>query len=385
MLYEHIAELEQALLDQQYYGSSHALFAALFDELDDGLLLLDHTGTVLAVNQVMARMVGSTVEELQGCNWATICNTTGSYIFDTLVQQTHHDRAPHQHRTQYTAPNGERYILDIRAALLCEKQQEITWIMLHVVDVTERLNLEALLIQSERRAATGRLSATIAHEVNTPLQSIQSALYLAARASDQQRARYLSKANHEIDRISLILRRLLDLHRVSDESPAPVHINRLLERLVELLRVTLEEQHIRVQMELEQPLPWVWGRPDDLTQVLLNLIVNAIESMQEGGTLWLRTRVRDDLQSPAASHLIVEIADTGHGMNSDVQTQIFDPFFTTSPDRVGVGLAVSKKIITEHGGTIYVQSTPGIGSTFSLTLPLPTEPIPKKDIDNSPE
>jgi signal transduction histidine kinase len=167
-----------------------------------------------------------------------------------------------------------------------------------------------------------------------------------------------------------------------------VDLNGLLEHLLELLQATLHEQHIKVRTEFEKRLPRLWGKPDELQRALLNLVLNAIEAMPSGGTLMLRTcsdeagmQAGQQQERPPphpagadyGSSITVEIADTGMGMKTEVQARIFDPFFTTRPGSGGIGLTVSKKIITEHGGQIHVQSTPGRGSVFTLTLPFSSE------------
>lgn len=373
-----VAELEQALLVQQRRGREAALLTVVFDNLDDGLLLLDSSDVVLAVNPAMAQLLGSTPATLQGSDWVSICNASEGLIPGRLVQQARHSQQGQHGRVQCARRDGRRQMLDIWVLPLLQPEAYGPWVMLHVVDVTERLDWEARLIQRERRAARDGLTAMIAHEVNTPLQALQSALYLAGRASDQQRVRYLATANREIDRISAILRRLLDLHHVSDEPPAPISLNTLVSWLLDLLHLMLAEQHIWVKTDLQSDLPWLWGKADDLVQVLLNLIVNATEAMPEGGTLSIRTYLASGLQ--AADQLqvqvLLEITDTGCGMTPDIQSQIFDPFFTTRPGKPGVGLTVSKKIITEHDGTISVRSTPNRGSTFTLTFPISSAVVP---------
>jgi PAS domain S-box-containing protein len=364
LLRQRVATLENELA--QAYANSDALLA-LFDSLGDGLVLLDGTGKVLAVNQAMAAMLDESVTMIHGHAWGDVCKAHGGEGLEKLVQQTRQDGKPYQSREQFINVQGHSYILDMQTFTLLHNEQQRNRIILHVVDITERLQLEAMLIQSERRAATGKLSATIAHEVNTPLQAIKSMLYMAARTSEQQRIRHLSQSSEQIDRISSILERLLDLHHVRDNPPTLVNLNMLLERLLESLQATLEEQRIEVHARLQEHVPPVWGKFDDLSQAMLNLVLNAIESMPDGGTLEVRTRTRPDRQYYL---LVVEIADTGYGIETEVLPRIFDPFFTTRQGNSGIGLSVSKKIVIEHGGQITVRSAPRMGSTFVLTFPI---------------
>lgn len=379
LLRHRIADLEQELM--YAYVSNDGLLSML-DALDDGLLLLNSDNTVIAVNRAMAAILGDTPAELQGRTWEDLAADGVYALFDDLIQQTRRADHGHQRREQFTSSDGHHCILDIRTILLPQRHQQNSRLIIHVVDVTERLHLKAMLIQSERQTATARLSATVAHEINTPLQAIKSMLYLAARSTDQQRSRYISRAGEQVDRIGIILKRLLDLHSVNDNPPTLVNINTLLEQLLDALQVTLTERRIQVLTEMQSDLPRLWGKPHDLHQVLLNLLLNAIEAMPGGGTIFIRVCQDDGDQSyrpysngngDEQAAVLVEIADTGCGIKPEIQSRIFDPFFTTWPEGSGLGLAVSRKIITEHGGQITVRSTPDEGSTFLVRFPLPSD------------
>jgi signal transduction histidine kinase len=312
---------------------------------------------------------------LQGRNWHDICQQSNTAMLSTTVQRTRQDGRSHQSREQLPGDMGTSRILDVQTFPL--HQQHGPNMILHVVDVTERLNLEAMLVQSERRAAMGSLSATIAHEVNTPLQAIQSLLYLAMRGSDQRTIRHLTRASAQIERINAIFKRLLDLHHVGDMSPTRIDINTIIEHLLDLVRVPLDERHIAVQTHLESSLPRLWGNADKLSQAVLNLLLNAIEAMPNGGTLSLHTSsVPAPQQGNIPATIVVAVRDTGSGIPHDMQQRIFAPFFTTRPGGAGIGLAVSNRIVAEHGGTLSVSSAPNEGSTFTLELPAthPSEP-----------
>lgn len=351
----------------------NAALLAAFDTLEDGLLLLDPTATVVASNQALARLLGSTPAALHGANWQALCHQHGLALLGERVGQVVQQQHPYAGREHLTDANGINHILDVSVVPLWLERPPIGRMLVHITDVTQRLHLEALLIESQRRATSARLSATIAHEVNTPLQSIQSALYLARRTSQQRCAHYMEQAIGQVERIGHILQRLLELHDTRDQPPGTVHINKLLEHLLNLLQVTLHEERVVVWTDLAPDIPWFWGQPDSLNQALLNLISNAIEAMPGGGTLSICTR-QAHIYEPGLPTLLVEIADTGSGMTPDVLAHSFDPFFTTRPGGAGVGLTVSQSIIAQHGGQIRAHSKPGVGSTFTLTLPLTPPP-----------
>jgi len=345
----------------------------LFNTINDGLLLLDHNQTVLIINKVLAEMIGSTPAALQGRSWAQVC-ASEHHVLCEAVQQTLQRREGIRSRQHWRTAAGQNRILDVETMFLPASDPAQHRLMLRVIDVTERLQLEATLIQSEHRAAAEKLSATIAHEVNTPLQAIQSSLYMAERADDTQRTRHLKRATTQVERISSILERLLSLHHIDAVPPTLLDINTLFERLLDLLRTTLDMQQITVQYHLQPGLPRLWVKSDALNQAFLNLLINAIEAMPNGGTLSIRTErgASQGLSGTGAdSSVRITISDTGHGMLPEIQAHAFDPFFTTRPNRQGIGLAVSRKTITEHGGHIQAHSIHGQGSSFVINLPLP--------------
>lgn len=363
--YTNLAELNITL------SRSRDLLRTLFDGLEDGLVLLDERGTVQIINRAMASLFGSTPEELVGKHWLTLCQCIEPTFPSGLALESLHDQQPHRSRTRTTDAYGQVRILDMQTFPLPGAHQVVVPVVLRVVDMTERLELEALAIQHETFAAGGRLAAAVAHEVNTPLQAIQNFLYLAGESTDSERQSYLELVSDEIDRISAIIRQLLDLYRSDTSTDAPVDMNRLIGRVLLLTNSTLGKHRVVVEKQLSPSLPLIWGRSDQLTQVILNLIINAADAMPRGGRLTLHTRVEHQRAAGIIhSHVIIEIADSGTGINPEIQPRIFDSFFTTKPRGTGLGLAICRTITEQHGGTITVRSTPGEGSTFCIRLPI---------------
>ncbi len=354
------------------------LLRTLFDGLDDGMLLVGSSGNILAVNQALATLLRLTPEALVGNIWPEICMTPSIGFPGAVVVQTLYDGRARRRRERFTTPDNHHYILDLQTLPLMNAEQTVDQVILHVANVTERVQMEALVMQNERLAATGKLAATMAHEINTPLQSIRSCLYLAGKTADTQREKYLSLAREEIDRISGILRHLLDLHRPGSGTFVPIDLTELVERVLLLTSGTMAERSIELERDLSRELPPLYGRIDQLTQVLLNLTLNALESMAEGGTVRFVTRaVKGD--NGRDTHLVLEITDSGHGMSIETQSHIFEPFFTTKPGGTGIGLAVSQKIIAQHKGVISVHSVPSVGSTFTITFELSERPAANQD------
>jgi signal transduction histidine kinase len=232
---------------------------------------------------------------------------------------------------------------------------------------TEQVQLEAQMVEQERFAATGRLAAMVAHEVNTPLQAIESCLHLAGRVNEEtERARYLRLAREEIQRVGYTLRQLLDLYRPALDTTS-LDVNGLIERVLILTENGLSRRSIRIERDLSPDLPVVVGRADEITQVLINLIFNAQRAMPQGGLLRLESE--RGLDAAGRDCLIIRVRDSGVGIAPELHQQIFEPFFTTSPDGTGLGLAICRRIIDGHGGTLRVESTPNAGSCFRIKIP----------------
>jgi two-component system NtrC family sensor kinase len=224
---------------------------------------------------------------------------------------------------------------------------------------------QAQSIQVEKLAATGRLAASLAHEINNPLQAIHNCLHLAINRplTDEKKSYYLGLAQTEAERLITLVQRTLEFYRPSPGRLTATDVNRLIENALALSSKQLEHGQVQVRTRLQPDLSPITAVPDQLTQVFLNLIINAVEAMPEGGALTITSALRD-------SWLAIEVQDTGSGLTHDEVARIFEPFYTTKADGTGLGLAVSYGIIQQHGGRIEVQSVPGQGTTFTVRLPL---------------
>lgn len=238
----------------------------------------------------------------------------------------------------------------------------------------ERRRLEQALFESEKLAATGRLAASIAHEINNPLEAIQNSLYLLVNkvSPDDPNFRFLDIARKETERMSRILRQMLGFYRPA-AAMAPTDVNALIEEADTLVAKRLRDRKVKLAKELDPGLPQVVASTDQLKQVILNLLLNASESMAQGGTITVSTQVYRDagarfLRSDAIQ---IQIRDTGSGIAEEHMPHIFEPFFSTKGEKgTGLGLWVSNGIIQSHGGSLQVRSRLGVGTTFSITLPI---------------
>jgi len=227
---------------------------------------------------------------------------------------------------------------------------------------------QAQLIQAEKMAAIGRLAASIAHEINNPLQAIHNTIHLAMtdRLPPEKRGEYLGMAQKEVERLIEIVQRMLEFYRPSKGGIVQTDVNRLLRDALAIADKRLQHGRVRVLARFADGLPPILGVPDQLTQVFLNIIINAVEAMPEGGDLRVGTLLTDDRR-----WVLVAFQDSGPGLTAEQIAHIFEPFYTTKPSGTGLGLAISYGIVERHGGTIEVSSQPGQGATFVVRLPVP--------------
>jgi PAS domain S-box-containing protein len=230
----------------------------------------------------------------------------------------------------------------------------------------EREQAQAHLVHTEKMAALGRLIASLAHEINNPLQALHSCLGLLLNRSlaEEKQHRYLKVAAGEVERLIAIMRRLRDFYRTPAERREPIDFNAVLDEILALSGKQLQENRVTVRRELAADLPLVETVVGQLQQVFLNIILNALDAMPGGGELVVETGWDDDRRE-----VWISFADTGEGIPAGEIPRIFEPFYTTRPEGTGLGLSVSYSIVERHGGRIEAASQVGAGSTFTIFLP----------------
>jgi signal transduction histidine kinase len=223
---------------------------------------------------------------------------------------------------------------------------------------------QTALLQAEKMAAAGRLSASIAHEVNNPLQSVQNCLHLASREDlpDEKRKEYFDLARMELERLSLTVRRMLDFYRPGAVRPELVNLAELLNYVLALMEKQLSEREVKVKVQLPSSIVPVMAVNNQIQQVFINLILNSFDAMPDGGDLTITGR-------PVSGGVEILFQDSGPGVPAGQQKNIFEPFFSTKEGGTGLGLTVSYNIVTAHGGALELLTDHGHGACFRLFLP----------------
>jgi two-component system, NtrC family, sensor kinase len=276
-------------------------------------------------------------------------------------------------------PAGEVRTVNVAIAPLVTRKFQVIGRLVIMDDITERIELEAQLSQSDKLSSIGLLAAGVAHEVNTPLAVISSYTQMLSKQlqGDSQKAALLEKITRQTFRASEIVNNLLNFSRTSGSEIGDVDVNKVIADTLALLEHQFKVAKVEVQNTPEPKLPAIQGNAGRLQQVFLNLFLNAKDAMPGGGTLRVAT-----LNGESVS---VSISDTGTGIAPEHIQRIYDPFFTTKtspregqPRGTGLGLSVTYGIIQEHAGKIHVESSPGAGTTFTLDFPLSRKAVASK-------
>jgi signal transduction histidine kinase len=282
--------------------------------------------------------------------------------------------------SEYGAPDRARREVDRMLDCLYENWgQHLTQYVDTVEDVTDRgdgeeslSNVQAELARASRAITLGQLMVSIAHEVNQPLAAVIANAGAGLRwlAGEQPRIgparQALIRIVRDGNRASEVITRIRALVRKADIERKPLDLNRVIGEVIALLRMELRRNKVTVRTGLAVSLPSIWGDKVQLQQVLLNLIMNAIESMSAVET---RSRLLSITTTSDDNGVSVSVKDRGVGLDQEVLERVFEPFYTTKPHGMGIGLAISRSIVETHGGVLWAHCNRGPGTTFKLRLP----------------
>ncbi len=348
---------------------SQEKFARLVNSTTDIVYITDDTDRLVYLNEAFAQTLGYLRENYVGRPLIKMLEElmTDNPMNRRTLQELSAVNGDHGiHHVEVVARSGDKRTLEINRTVMRQAgayrgSQGI------VRDVTEHRALLQQLVATERLATTGRLTAGVAHEINNPLQAITSHLNTAQQKiqSKQDPGENLGQIREGIERIRQIVRSMLDLHRAPAAPRVALSLNEIVEKVISLVGRDVHEASVEVRLDLAPDLPSIQGSPQELQQVLLNLVLNATEAMPNGGRLTIGSRA-------AETSVELRVQDTGTGISPEHLTQIFEPFFSYKPAGTGTGLGLylSKNIVEMHQGKINVLSEKDKGTTFVLTFPI---------------
>jgi len=280
-----------------------------------------------------------------------------------------------EYETEYrtTFPDGSIHWIGARARTIFDKAGKPERMIGIAMDITSNKLAEDALRKSEKLAAAGRLAATIAHEINNPLEAVTNLLYILRLNDkwDDNARTYVAQAEHELARIAHVTRQTLGFYRETT-SPQVMDLPKIVDEALSLYLPRIQAKNIRLSREYDEKVK-VTGLPGEIRQVVSNLVANAIDALPPAGALRVRVRHCRELNNSHRPGGRIVIADSGSGITRDHRKKLFEPFYTTKQDvGTGLGLWVSREIIQKHGGNITLRSSvaPGrTGTVFSIFLP----------------
>ncbi len=354
--------LENARLYQQVVRDERE-WAATFDAITDGISIHDADFRIVRVNRALAQRLGRPAEELIGQSCYRLLHHTDAPISECPHVQVLASGQPHTVEIEEPVLGGT---FRVSAYPLTDEQGKLIGSVHIFQDITVQKQFQDQLVRTEKLAALGRLAASLAHEINNPLQALRSGLDLLREGvQDEKQQRYLQIAGHEVERLIDITTRMLNFYRpASERQREPLDINEVLNEVLTLTGKQLQHKKVVLVRRLEPNLPLVEAVSDQLRQVFLNIVLNALDAMPDGGTLTVTSGFYSETGEVWAA-----FTDTGNGIPAENIPRIFEPLFSTKPRGTGLGLATSYGIVERHGGRIEVQSQVGQGSTFTIVLP----------------
>ncbi len=352
---------------------SERRYRLLFESAGDSIFIVDAEGKqtcrIVEANAAAAKMHGYTVDELKTMNITDLDSPAAaacspSWIERMLQGEWINVEADHRNR------DGILFPVEISAGAF--EFGSHRYLLMIDRDITERKQAEETLQRAEQLRMAGELATGLAHEIKNPLAGIKVSIEVLAKEpylSEEDRG-VLVQVIDEIRRIEVLMKELLNFARPPRPQFVSTDVNAVLDAVASLVRQNTAHapeasRKIAVMKDFDSRLPLITADPMQLKQVFMNLLLNAVDAMPDGGPLLIKTWF------DAAAHAVrVEISDTGRGIDSAVMDKIFQPFFTTKPKGTGLGLAISKRLIEDHGGRIGVAQNAGGGATFKIGLPV---------------
>lgn len=357
--------------------------AAIVASADDAIVSKDLNGIVTTWNEGAQRMFGYTAEEMVGQSILRIIPEDLQYEEDEILRTLRGGGRVDHYETTRKKKSGELVPVSVTISPMRDENGKVIGASKIARDISDRKRVERLMIQSEKLAATGRMAAAVAHEINNPLESIINLVYLARQntTEDAKAYQFLVTAEEELERVSHIARQTLGFYRETGAA-TEVHMRDLLETVLTVYRAKLLSSGVSVDTRFND-LQKVAVSKGELLQVFSNVIANAIEAMPQGGVLSIS--VRRSMRASGDGIQII-IRDSGVGIKKEGLERVFEPFFTTKGELgTGIGLWVAKQLVEKRGGQISIASSAeagNSGTTVTIFIPLimpPTQVTTKPD------
>lgn len=358
----HRNELEERLRE---ITSLKAYTDDILASMTNGLMTIDLEKKIVTVNEMGVKIIGRGKEGMVGFSMEQVLGE--EHPLYKILMETLAEGKGISHIEVEWRRDGESLWLIAGTSLLVSGEGKTIGALAIFQDITQIKVLEEKLRQADRLAALGTLSAGLAHEIKNPLSAIKTFVQLLPQkiGNPSFMEKFNTTVPREIDRINHLVEDLLELTRRRVRPLVDLNVDSLIYQVVDLHGEELKRRQVALKVRLAEGTPPIHGDAETLSRVFSNLIINAAQAMPNGGSLSISAQL-----DSSSSSLRISFRDTGIGMDETTARNIFNPFFTTKDKGVGLGLALTRKIIEDHRGTIEVMSEKGKGTTFTVLLPV---------------
>jgi two-component system sensor histidine kinase AtoS len=358
----HRSELENRLRE---ITSLKAYTDNVLSSMTNGLITIDLEKRIVTLNEMAERILGKKREGVAGLPLEEALGE--HHPFSRMMTETlSHEEGIFHSELELKVKGGSLWLI-ASASLLTDGGGKKIGTLMIFQDITEIKALEEKLRQADRLAALGTLSAGLAHEIKNPLSAIKTFVQLLPKKVENPS--FMEKFNitvpREIDRINQLVEDLLELTRKRERPFVNLNVNQPILQVIDLYGEEMKKRNIVFEDHLDRTLPFLPGDPERLYRTFSNLVINAIQAMPNGGFLFIFSEL-----DQVGSVLKLTFRDTGIGMDEETSKNLFNPFYTTKDKGAGLGMALTRKIIEDHRGTIEVTSEKEKGTTFVLKLPV---------------
>lgn len=361
-----VFKLQETYIVKKTLNEMKVYTSKLLETMDNAVISVDNRGNIKTFNRKSEEIFGKKKEEVlnKDCQEVLNLNING----ECLLKECLLEKKNISQEIILEEKGLKKKILDLNTSFLTDESGGITGVVAVIRDVTEIKDLNEEVARHKRLVALGKLSAGIAHEIRNPLSSIRGLAQFVFNSFSKtdERKEDLNTIIQEVDRLNKLVVQVLDFAKLKKLNLTRFSLNGLIRKITELFKIEIKDKQIKFNLELSPDISQIQADEDQIKQILMNVIINAIQAIPKKGEIKIKTE-KSSLRGESAIKLIIE--DSGIGITEKDFNQIFDPFFSTKEKGSGLGLSIVYKLVEAHQGEIKVESKEGEGTKFVIFLP----------------
>lgn len=340
----------------------------IFHNLASGVITTNHEGAIETINAAADKILHLSGKGVVGKKYEEVFAPDSGYeeIAEVLESALEDGESVSDKEITIYVDGDEKHTIGVNTSIAVDPNTQRNAVILTLIDLTWLKNISKQMLQQEKLSAVGSLAAGVAHEVRNPLGALRGLMQMFTQdsISDESRQEYAKVMIKEIDRLNMVVRNLLDFSSPWVDETGDVDLNSMLRRVVELAGVQMLKPEVSVIKHFNEDLPQIQGDESRLIQALLNIVLNALDIVEENGKIEINTNTLPD-----TDEVEIVIANDGARIPEEFRDRIFDPYFTTKDEGTGLGLTISSQIIAQHGGRIFLKNSEREMTEFAIYLP----------------